>query len=403
MNNTDYSESAFSTTMIHAGQHKDPENGALVTPIFQTTTFAFDNMDVPAAIYTGKKPGCTYTRVKNPTTIQLEDKMALVEGGEACVATSSGVGAIGSTILSLLGAGDHIIAGKVVYGITQVMLHHFKRFGMEVTQVDTSDLQAVEEAIQPNTKMIYLETPANPTLVISDIEGCARIAHEHDALLMVDGTFAPPPIQFALKLGADIVVHSSTKYLCGHGDAIGGLVIGPKKYIDMIRVDGIKSICGDCPSPFNSWLTLRGMKTEAIRVKLHCENALKLAKFLERHPYIKSVRYPGLESHPQHELAKHQMNGLYGGIVTFEMNDIGPKSGFEVCTDLLNNLKVVTLAVSLGEVDSLIEFPAGMTHRTCTKEELKAAHITDRMIRFSVGLEDADDLIHDFEQAFAKI
>ena len=400
----DYTKSAFETAMIHAGQHKDPDNGALVTPIFQTTTFAFDNVDVPAAINSGKKLGYTYTRVKNPTTIQLEDKLSLVEGGEASVATSSGVGAISSTLLTLLNPGDHIIGSSVVYGITQLIFHHLERFGIEVTQVDTADTQAVKKAVKNNTKLIYVETPANPTLKISDISGISEIAHEAGALVVVDSTFAPPPMQFCLKLGADIVIHSTTKYMCGHGDAIGGIVVGKKDLIEAIRTDGVKTICGDCPSPFNSWLTLRGLKTEALRIKKHSENAMRLAQYLEgQSKYIKKVNYPGLKSHPQHELAVRQMNGLYGGVISFEMNDVNGKSGYEVCQELLNNLNICSLAVSLGDVDTLIEHPASMTHRFYTKEEMAAANITDRLIRLSVGLEDVDDLIEDFEQAFAQL
>lgn len=404
MNQESLSKKAFSTVSIHAGQHKDPVNGALVTPIFQTTTFAFDTVDEIADIHSGKHIGAIYTRVRNPTSQQLEDKLSAIEGAEAALVTASGIGAIGSTLLTFLGQGDHIVVSDVVYGITTLLLHHLERFGITCTSVNMTDLDAVRGAVRENTRVIYAETPANPTMQITDIAACAKLAHEKGALLIVDSTFAPPPAQYCYRLGADLVIHSTTKYLNGHGDAIGGVVIGSRARIEQIRDAGIKSITGACASPFNSWLVLRGMKTLDLRMRQHCAGALAVARFLEQHPYVRKVNYPGLESHPQHELAMQQMHGLCGGVVTFELcDDIHGVSGYEACKTLLNSLELCSLAVSLGDADTLIEHPASMTHRLCTPEEKQRSHISDSMIRLSVGLESPDDIIEDLKQGLAKI
>lgn len=405
MKNVDYSQLDFDTMAIHAGQSPDPGTGALSTPIYQTSTFVFDNVEQGAARFAKEEPGYVYTRGGNPTTSQLEAKMAILEGGEACVAAASGMGAIGATMVSLLKTGDHIICGDTVYGGTSVLMHQgLPQLGIEVSFVDTTDLLKVRKAFKENTKMIYFETPTNPTMEVTDIKGCAQIAHEKGVLLVVDNTFAPPPIQYPIKLGADICIHSVTKYINGHGDVIGGVVIGSQDNINKIKGLGITKVCGTPPSPFNSWLVLRGLKTLGMRMRKHCENALEVAKFLERHQYIDKVSYPGLSSHPQHDLCKEQMNGTFGGILSFELKEgINNKSAFEAGKNLLNSLQICSIAVSLGDADTLIQHPASMTHASVDPQERMDIGITDGLIRLSVGLESAKDIMDDLEQGLNKI
>lgn len=401
----DYSKVGFDTTVIHAGQKKDVEYGALSTPIYQTSTFVFDTVEACADRFSGKISGCVYSRSGNPTTQQLEAKIAAIEGGEACAFTASGMGAIGATIIGLLKAGDHIICGDTVYGGTSVVMHqNMPNAGIDVTFVDTTEPEEIKKAIKPNTKMLYFESLANPTLKVTDIATCAKIAHEHNILVVVDNTFLPPPILQPIKLGADIVVHSVTKYLNGHGDVLGGAVVGPADLIKKIKGLGITKLCGNPPSPFNSWLVLRGLKTLPLRVRQHSHNAMKIAEFLENHPYVEKVYYPGLESHKGHEIAKANYNGLYGGMISFELKDgINGKSSYEAGAQLLNNLEIFSIGVSLGDIDSLIEHPASMTHASVAREERLQVGITDGLIRMSVGLENAEDLIADLKQAFDKI
>ncbi len=405
MKKINYSQVDFDTMVIHASQKPDPSTGALSTPIFQTSTFVFDNVEQGAARFAKEEAGYVYSRGGNPTTAQLEEKMAVIEGGQACVAAASGMGAIGSTLVSLLKSGDHIICGDTIYGGTSVLMHQgLPEMGIEVSFVDTTDLDKVRAAIKSTTKIIYFETPTNPTMKVTDIKGCADIAHEHNLLLVVDNTFAPPPIQYPLKLGADICIHSVTKYINGHGDVIGGVVVGPQDIIDKIRGLGITKVCGTPPSPFNSWLVLRGLKTLGMRVRTHCENALELANFLENHEYVAKVFYPGLASHPQHKICKNQMNGLFGGMLSFELKEgINGKSAFEAGKILLNNLAICSIAVSLGDADTLIEHPASMTHASVDTEERISVGITDGLIRVSVGLENAKDIIEDLKQGFKEL
>ncbi len=399
----DYSNSSmgFDTVAIHAGQGPDAGTGALATPIFQTSTFVFESVEQAAGVFCKEIPGYAYSRGGNPTTAQLEKKMAVLEGGEACVAAASGMGAIGATMVSLLQNGDHIISGDTLYGGTSVLMHDgLPKMGIEVSMIDTTDITKVRNAVKANTKMIYFETPANPTMKVTDIAACAQLAHEIGALLVVDNTFAPPPVQYPLSLGADIVVHSCTKYINGHGDVLGGVAIGSADHINRIRGLGITKVCGTPPSPFNSWLTLRGIKTLGLRVRRHCESAVKVAEFLQNHPLVAKVNYPGLASHPQHELCKKQMNGLYTGIMSFELKDcINGISSLEAGRRLVNNLSICQIGVSLGDVDTLIEQPATMTHANVSEEERLKIGITDGLVRISVGLEDAKDIINDLSQS----
>lgn len=386
------------TTAIHAGTLKNLY-GTLAMPIYQTSTFIFDSAEQGGRRFALEEAGYIYTRLGNPTTTVLEDKIAALEEGEAAVATSSGMGAISSTLWTVLKAGDHIVTDKTLYGCTfALMCHGLTRFGIDVTFVDTSNLDDVKNAMKENTRVVYLETPANPNLKIVDIEALAKIAHTNpNTLVIVDNTFATPYMQKPLTLGADVVVHSVTKYINGHGDVIAGLVITNKALADQIRFVGLKDMTGAVLGPQDAYYIIRGMKTFEIRMERHCKNARKVVEFLNNHPKIERVYYPGLETHPGYEIAKKQMKD-FGAMISFEL-----KGGFEAGKTLLNSLKLCSLAVSLGDTETLIQHPASMTHSPYTKEEREAAGITDGLVRLSVGLENVEDIIADLEQGLQKI
>ena len=386
------------TTAIHAGTLKNLY-GTLAMPIYQTSTFIFDSAEQGGRRFALEEAGYIYTRLGNPTTTVLENKIAALEEGEAAVATSSGMGAISSTLWTVLKAGDHVVTDKTLYGCTfALMCHGLTRFGIEVTFVDTSNLDEVKNAMKENTRVVYLETPANPNLKIVDLEALSKLAHTNpNTLVIVDNTFATPYMQKPLKLGADIVVHSVTKYINGHGDVIAGLVITNKELADQIRFVGLKDMTGAVLGPQDAYYIIRGMKTFEIRMERHCKNAKKVVEFLNKHPKIERVYYPGLETHPGHEIAKKQMKD-FGAMISFEL-----KGGFEAGKTLLNNLKLCSLAVSLGDTETLIQHPASMTHSPYTKEEREAAGITDGLVRLSVGLENVEDIIADLEQGLEKI
>ena len=386
------------TTAIHAGTLKNLY-GTLAMPIYQTSTFIFDSAEQGGRRFALEEAGYIYTRLGNPTTTVLENKIAVLEEGEAGVAMSSGMGAISSTLWTVLKAGDHIVTDKTLYGCTFALMNHgLTRFGVEVTFVDTSNLEEVKNAMKENTRVVYLETPANPNLKIVDLEGVCKVAHTNpNTLVIVDNTFATPYMQKPLKLGADIVVHSVTKYINGHGDVIAGLVITNKELADQIRFVGLKDMTGAVLGPQDAYYIIRGMKTFEIRMERHCANAKKVVEFLNKHPKIEKVYYPGLETHPGYEIAKKQMKD-FGAMISFEL-----KGGFEAGKTLLNNLKLCSLAVSLGDTETLIQHPASMTHSPYTKEEREAAGITDGLVRLSVGLENVEDIIADLEQGLEKI
>ena len=386
------------TTAIHAGTLKNLY-GTLAMPIYQTSTFIFDSAEQGGRRFALEEAGYIYTRLGNPTTTVLEDKIAALEEGEAAVATSSGMGAISSTLWTILKAGDHIVTDKTLYGCTfALMCHGLTRFGIDVTFVDTSNLDEVKNAMKENTRVVYLETPANPNLKIVDIEALAKLAHTNpNTLVIVDNTFATPYMQKPLTLGADIVVHSVTKYINGHGDVIAGLVITNKALADQIRFVGLKDMTGAVLGPQDAYYIIRGMKTFEIRMERHCKNARKVVEFLNNHPKIEKVYYPGLETHPGYEIAKKQMKD-FGAMISFEL-----KGGFEAGKTLLNSLKLCSLAVSLGDTETLIQHPASMTHSPYTKEEREAAGITDGLVRLSVGLENVEDIIADLEHGLEKI
>ena len=386
------------TTAIHAGTLKNLY-GTLAMPIYQTSTFIFDSAEQGGRRFALEEAGYIYTRLGNPTTTTLENKIAALEEGEAGIAMSSGMGAISSTLWTVLKAGDHVVTDKTLYGCTFALMNHgLTRFGVEVTFVDTSNLEEVKNAMKENTRVVYLETPANPNLKIVDLEALSKIAHTNpNTLVIVDNTFATPYMQKPLKLGVDIVVHSATKYLNGHGDVIAGLVVTRQELADQIRFVGLKDMTGAVLGPQEAYYIIRGLKTFEIRMERHCKNARTIVDFLNKHPKVEKVYYPGLETHPGYEIAKKQMKD-FGAMISFEL-----KGGFEAGKTLLNNLKLCSLAVSLGDTETLIQHPASMTHSPYTKEEREVAGITDGLVRLSVGLENVEDIIADLEYGLEKI
>ena len=386
------------TTAIHAGTLKNLY-GTLAMPIYQTSTFIFDSAEQGGRRFALEEAGYIYTRLGNPTTTTLENKIAALEEGEAGIAMSSGMGAISSTLWTVLKAGDHVVTDKTLYGCTFALMNHgLTKFGVEVTFVDTSNLDEVKKAMKENTRVVYLETPANPNLKIVDLEGVCKVAHTNpNTLVIVDNTFATPYMQKPLKLGVDVVVHSATKYLNGHGDVIAGLVVTNKELADQIRFVGLKDMTGAVLGPQEAYYIIRGLKTFEIRMERHCKNARTIADFLNKHPKVEKVYYPGLETHPGYEIAKKQMKD-FGAMISFEL-----KGGFEAGKTLLNNLKLCSLAVSLGDTETLIQHPASMTHSPYTKEEREVAGITDGLVRLSVGLENVEDIIADLEYGLEKI
>jgi methionine-gamma-lyase len=388
----------FATRAIHGGHVKD-QFGALATPIHQTATFTFESAEQGGRRFALEEGGYIYSRLGNPTNTQLEEKLAMLEGAEAAISTASGIGAVASAFWTVLKSGDHVVAAKTLYGCTYAYLNHgITRYGVEVTFVDTTNIEEVRQAMRENTKVVYLETPANPNLDVADIEAISKIAHENkDCIVMVDNTFCTPYIQRPLEFGADVVIHSGTKFLNGHGDVISGFVVGSAEYIKNVRLFGVKDMTGASLSPFDAFLIIRGMKTLEIRMEKHCENAMKVAKFLEGHSAVEKVYYPGLKSFPQYELAKKQMS-LPGAVIAFEV-----KGGIEEGKKVINSTELCKIAVSLGDAETLIQHPASMTHSPYTKEEREIAGISDGLIRVAVGLENVEDIINDLEKALKSI
>ncbi|WP_101773933.1 methionine gamma-lyase [Peptostreptococcus faecalis] len=389
----------FATKAIHGGYTKDLNSGALSTPIYATSTYIFDSAEQGGRRFALEEGGYIYSRLGNPSNTALEEKMAILEGAEACMSTGSGMGAISSALWTALKAGDHVVASDTLYGCTFALLNHgIKNFGVEVDFVDITNPENVKKAIKENTRVVYLETPANPTLKISDIKKISEIAHSvENCLVFVDNTFATPYIQRPIELGADVVLHSATKYLNGHGDVIAGFVLGTTEFITNVRLFGVKDMTGAVLSPFDAFLVARGLKTLELRMERHCANAMKVAEFLEAHDKIEKVYYPGLDSFEQKELAESQMS-LSGGIIAFEL-----KGGIEEGKKLLNSLEIIKLAVSLGDAETLIEHPASMTHSPYTKEEREESGISDGLVRLSVGLETADDIIADLNKSLNNL
>ncbi|AIY65919.1 methionine gamma-lyase [Pseudoalteromonas piratica] len=382
---------------IHGGKTHDHAHGPLSTPIYQSSTFVFDNAEQGAARFAGEEAGYIYSRLGNPTTRELELKIAALEEMEDGAATATGMGAVSASVLSFLESGDHLIASKAVYGCTFALFSHMlPKFGIEVTFVDMEDHSAVQEALKPNTKMIFAETPINPNLVVIDLAFIGDLAKKHNLISVIDNTFMTPLLQKPKHFGIDIVLHSATKYLNGHGDVVAGLVCGSKEHIETIKLTVLKDI-GATISPHDAWLIIRGMKTLSVRMERHCSNAQKVAEFLAQHEKIEQVYYPGLKSHPGNKFIGTQMKAA-GGVIAFEL-----KGTLEMGAQFINATKLCTLAVSLGDAETLIQHPASMTHSPYSPEERLAAGISDGLVRISVGLEEADDIIEDLAQALNQI
>lgn len=385
----------LNTLSVHAGEHPDPSTGDTVAPIHMATTYFLGTAEEGAALFNSEREGFVYNRWGSPNQHMLEEKVAALEDAESALATATGMAAISTALFSFVKAGDHVVASDSLYSGTQhIIAHEFPRLGIEATFVDASDPANVESAIKSNTVLIYLETPGNPTLKISDIAAIAAIAKRRKILTMLDNTFATSVNQRPLSLGIDMTLYSATKYLAGHGQAMGGMVVGAAEYIDMLRYGALRYLGGSI-SPFNAWLIGLGMHTYALRVERQNKTALELARYLEDHPAVEWVRYPGLESHPQYEIAKKQMRG-YGGMICFEL-----RGGLEAGRKMMNRVKLATLAVSLGHTKTLVCHAASTTHSTLSRAERIAAGISDGLVRYSVGLEDVEDLMKDLDQAIA--
>lgn len=377
----------FSTDAVHAGQSSDPTTGAVVTPIFQTSTYEQEEL--------GKHKGYEYGRTQNPTREAYERNVAALEGGLHGIAFASGLAATGA-VADLFSAGDHIVVTRNVYGGTYRVFETVRRrFGLEFSFVDTSNLDHVRESIRPATRLIFLETPTNPMMMLADIAAVADLAHENDCKLLVDNTFMSPYLQRPLELGADFVLHSATKYLNGHSDVIGGIVVVSDDETAE-RLHYLQNAVGGVPSPFDCWLVLRGIKTLPLRMRQHDANARVLATMLAEHPKVESVNYPGLPDHPQHDLARRQCSG-FGGMISFDVGTL------EKAATLMKHTRVFTLAESLGAVESLISHPATMTHASVPKADREAFGITDGLVRISVGIEDVEDLEEDLRRALDRI
>lgn len=385
---------ASESLVVHAGVGKN-EHLAITPPIYQTSTFAFDSAEQGAALFAGEKKGYIYSRMGNPTVEGLEQAVAALEGGYAGLACGSGMAAVHTVLATMLKAGDHLVCSDAVYGPTCTLVETvLTRFGIEATVVDASDLGAIERAIRPNTKVVYVETPGNPTLVMCDIESLCKMAHARGAQVVVDNTFMTPILQQPFRLGADVVLHSLTKFLNGHADVVGGMIVVKNEEQYPVFRKMLNHLGGVLP-PFESFLVHRGIKTLALRMQKHCENGMKVAKWLEQHRDVEWVRYPGLESHPQYALGRKQMSGP-GAIISFSL-----KGGLAAGKSMMNAVKLCGLAVSLGGVETLIQHPAGMTHASMGAEARKRANITDGLVRISVGIENPDDIIADLDQAMA--
>lgn len=382
----------FSSKLIHAGS-LDDQFGSATVPIYQTSTFRFKSAEHGAACFSGDADGYIYTRINNPTIDALERQMAVLENGYRGLAVSSGMAAVNTIYMGLLRQGDHMISTAGVYGPSRVVMEkHYSKFGIQSTYLDTKDLDAVKAAIRPETKMIFIETPSNPTMDITDLDAIARLAKQHGLITVADNTFSSPYLQRPLDYGFDIVFHSITKFLNGHADIVGGILVTREKALyEVLRPMMINLGCN--MDPHQAYMVIRGLKTLAVRMERTQENAMAIARFLENHPRVKFVRYPGLSSHPQHDLAMKQMSGP-GGMIAFELRD-----GMEAGRILMNNVKLCMLAVSLGGVETLIQHPASMTHSKLEKADREAAGITDGQVRLSVGIENVEDLINDLAQA----
>lgn len=385
------------TLAIHAGRINDEQFGSLATPLYQTSTFIFDSAAQGAARFAGEEDGYIYSRLGNPTTRQLEQRVAALEGTEDAAATATGMAAVSACLLANLSAGDHLIASDALYGCSFALISHMlTRFGIEVSFVDMTNHQAIEGALRRNTKAIFLESPINPNLVVVDLAFVGHFARSHNLLAICDNTFLTPLLQRPAQFGFDLIVHSATKYLNGHGDVVAGIICGSAEMIRHIKLTALKDI-GGTMSPHDAWLITRGLKTLPVRMERHCQNAQQVAEFLEQQPKVEKVHYPGLPSHSGHRFIGTQMRAA-GGVIAFEL-----RGGLAEGERFINHTHLFHIAVSLGDAESLIQHPASMTHSPYTAEERHAAGISDGLIRISVGLEHADDLIADLQQALDQL
>jgi len=384
------------TTVIHAGQEPDPVYGGVSVPIYQSSTFAFESAEQGAARFAGREKGFIYTRIANPTVRALEESLATLEGGFDASATATGMAAVTTIYTALLSKDAHVVGTASIYGPSRTVLENeFSRFGVRADFVDTSDIGNVERSLRPETRLLFVETPANPTLAITDIAACARLVRGRGITLVVDNTFSSPLLQNPLALGADVVMHSLTKFINGHSDVVGGVIIAREETLHQ-RLRKVLILMGGTMDPHQAWLILRGVRTLALRVEKSQKNAAELAPWLAAHPKVAWVNYPGLESHPQHALARGQMRG-FGSMICF-----GLHGGYEAGRKMINAVRLCTLAVSLGGIESLIQHPASMTHAGLAKEHREMAGITDDLIRLSVGCEGVEDIRGDLEQALDK-
>jgi methionine-gamma-lyase len=387
----------INTQSVHAGCHPDPQHGGVSVPIYQSSTFAFESADQGAARFRGDEPGYIYTRMGNPTVAALEGAVASLEGGHAGLATGSGMAAIFTVLFTYLEAGSHIVGTDSIYGPSRVVVDkHFRRFGIQSDFVDSSDVSNVRAAVRPETRIIYVETPENPTIRLTDIAACADIAREHELLLVVDNTFASPVLQRPLEHGADIVVHSMTKFLNGHADVVAGMIVTSTEQ-QRAAIREVLNHHGGCIDPHQAWLVHRGLKTLGLRVAQAQDSAQAVSEMLRQHPAVEWVRYPGVPDHPQRELVARQMDGP-GALLCF-----GVRGGLDAGRVLMERVEIATLAVSLGGVETLIEHPASMTHASLSREAREKAGITDNLIRLAVGCEDTDDIVRDLRRALDSL
>lgn len=394
---TKYTSKHIETNAIHAGRINDEQFGSLATPLYQTSTFIFDDAQQGGDRFAGESEGYIYTRLGNPTTRQLEKRVAAMEGMDDAAATATGMAAVSAALLTNLQSGDHMISSKAVYGCSYALMSHMlKKFNIEVSFVDMTNPENISAAVKENTKLIFLETPINPNLVVLDLASICSIAKKHNLLSVVDNTFLTPVLQQPVKFGADIVIHSATKYLNGHGDVVAGIVCSSFEMINEIKMTALKDIGGTI-SPHDAWLIMRGLKTLPIRMDRHCSNAQTVAEFLESHPNVATVYYPGLKSHPGNKFIGEQMKAA-GGVIAFELN-----TDLTGGSDFINRMNLFSIAVSLGDAESLIQHPASMTHSPYTPEERQDAGISDSLIRISVGLENVEDLVTDLKQSLDLI
>jgi methionine-gamma-lyase len=386
----------FPTLTVHGFGGVDPLTGAISQPIYQTSTFAFQNSAHGEALFSGKAEGYMYSRLGNPTVNALEREMAFLEGGEEAAAFGSGMAAVSAIVMAFCRAGDNYIATSPVYGGTHALgLKVMPRFQIEARERSFNDLEGIENSIDEHTRFLLIETPANPTIRLADIEAMVAIAKRHNIITVVDNTFATPFLQQPLKMGVDMIMHSATKYISGHGDTVGGIVIGSKVLMEDVKL--MLHEVGGIMSPFNAFLLMRGLKTLAVRMERHCFNAMKLAQYLSFHPKVLEVWYPGLSTHPEHQLAKKQMND-FGGMVSFVV-----KGGREAGKLVLDHVKLATNAVSLGDCDTLIVHPASTTHSSYTTEDLLALGMDPGLVRLSVGIEEYHDIMEDLGQALQYV